>query len=491
MEKPADRPDPTEPLTALEQWAEAPCEKRCEAIIAQARALLDQACVHLPFIRAQGIDPVERLDHLRSKLPETTSRFYHALLSIFAEIGDRHTQCFLPKPFAEKTAFLPFLVKEYFKNGKQHLAVVGSGIDDLERGDTLISWNGVPVAKALEQHMALQLGANAEARLAKAVQTMTFRPQAFLPPPEEDVMVESIGLDGRRQKVRLEWRVAEMSYLTRRFDPIFQAEKEENDFSNESFQARVVKTTFGTFGYIRVASFHARPDAFFKPFVEVLQSMPEEGLILDLRACEDGIIPTAEQLLQLFTPAKIEPQSFQFRMTDLIEQIISASPALHELRDTPESSAPPGEKYSRWLPLTSSEKANAVGQKYYGPVVVIVDALTYSSAEMFAAGFQDHAIGRVLGTARRTGGGGASPWHQSTIFNLSGNELFRPMPDAPTFRVAVRRCRRVRERSRQYLEGVGVMPDLLYLPTRNDLLNNDAGLLEKAGSMLAEKCDRV
>ena len=57
------------------------------------------------------------------------------------------------------------------------------------------------------------------------------------------------------------------------------------------------------------------------------------------------------------------------------------------------------------------------------------------------------------------------------------------MPDAPMFRVAVRRCRRARKRSNQYLESIGVMPDLLYLPTRNDLLNSDAELLEKAGSL--------
>lgn len=460
-------------------------------MIAQARALLDQACVHLPFIQAQGVDPIKRLDQLRSNLPETTSQFYRALLSIFAEIGDRHTQCFLPKPFADKTAFLPFLVKEYFENGKQRLAVAGSVIDDLRRGDTLISWNGVPIEKMLEQHMRLQLGANAEARRAKAVQTLTFRPLAFLPQPEEDVTLESVGLDGRRRKLHLEWRVADMTYLARRFAPVFEAEKVENIFSSEAFQARVVQTAFGAFGYIRVASFHARPDAFLQLFIEAVESLPKEGLILDLRACEDGIISTAEQLLQLFTPAKIEPQSFQFRMTDLIRQIISASPALHEWRDTIESSSPNGETYSRWLPLTSSEKANAVGQKYHGPVVVIVDALTYSSAEMFAAGFQDHAIGRVIGTARRTGGGGASPWHQSTIFNLSANDLFQPLPDAPTFRVAVRRCRRARNRSKQFLESIGVVPDLLHLPTCNDLLNNDAELLEKTGGLLAEKYDRV
>lgn len=487
MERCADRQDPTEPLAVLAEWAEAPCGKEAEAIVAQARALLDQACVHLPFVQARGIDPIKRLDHLRSKLPNTMSQFYRALLWIFAELGDRHTQCFLPKPFTDKTAFLPFLAGEYFENGKQRLAVSGSEIDGLRRGDILISWNGAPMTKALRQHMTLQLGANREARRAKAVQTLTFRPLASMPPPEEDVILEIASPDGRRRKMRLEWRVGEMSYLVRRFAPIFQMEKEENDSSNEGFQARVVKTSFGTFGCIRVASFHARPDAFLKSFVEALASMPKEGLILDLRACEDGIIPTAEQLLQLFTPAKIEPQSFQFRMTDLIQHIVNTCPAFHEWREP----AQQGEQYSRWLPLTSLQKANVVGQKYYGPVVVIVDGLTYSSAEMFTAGFQDHQIGRVLGTARRTGGGGASPWHQSTIFNLSGNELFRPSPDAPMFRVAVRRCRRVRKRSRQHMEGFGVVPDLLHLPTRSDFLNEDAGLLEKAGSILAEKCDQV
>ena len=114
--------------------------------------------------------------------------------------------------------------------------------------------------------MALQLGANAEARLAKAVQTLTFRPLAFMPPPEEDVILESVSLDGRRRKMRLEWRVAEMSYLTRRFAPIFQVEKEENNFSNESFQARVVKTSFGDFRLYSSRFFPRAPRCFFEAF---------------------------------------------------------------------------------------------------------------------------------------------------------------------------------------------------------------------------------
>jgi C-terminal processing protease CtpA/Prc len=37
------------------------------------------------------------------------------------------------------------------------------------------------------------------------------------------------------------------------------------------------------------------------------------------------------------------------------------------------------------------------GQKYFGPVILIIDALCYSTTDMFAAGFQDHNIGEVLG----------------------------------------------------------------------------------------------
>ena len=42
---------------------------------------------------------------------------------------------------------------------------------------------------------------------------------------------------------------------------------------------------------------------------------------------------------------------------------------------------------------------NGIGQVYYGPVVLITDALSYSATDIFAAGFQDNEVGLVLGTA--------------------------------------------------------------------------------------------
>lgn len=490
MEQRAEKQDAPEPLESLQEWGKEPCGAECRAIVEQATVLLDQACVHLPVKRLRGRGPVEQLQRLGAKLPETRAQFYRALLAVFAELGDRHTQCHLPEPFANRVAFLPFLVRECFEGGKRRLAVVSSAIDGLERGDTLISWNGLPMMAMLREHMAQQLGANREARHAKAVQTLTFRPLAWMPPPAGEVILESEGRQGGRRKLRLEWQLAEMSWIMRWLTPRLEADGEYNTFSDEGLRARAVKTSSGTFGYVRVASFHARPEVFLPAFIETLEAMPGAGLILDLRGCEDGIISTAERLLQLFTPRTIEPQPFQFRVTALIRELVSNHSALREWRDVVERAARLGRRYSGGRPLTSHEEANGIGRKYPGPVVVMVDALTYSSAEMFAAGFQDHHIGLVLGTARRTGGGGASPWHQAMLYKLTGKAVFRPLPDAPTLRVAVRRCRRVHARSGQPVEGVGVVPDLFHLPTRGDLFDEDVDLLERAGSILAEKMNR-
>jgi C-terminal processing protease CtpA/Prc len=59
-------------------------------------------------------------------------------------------------------------------------------------------------------------------------------------------------------------------------------------------------------------------------------------------------------------------------------------------------------------PLSEPALVNAVGQLYHGPVVLITDALCYSACDMFAGGFADHEIGRILGVDANTGAGGAN-----------------------------------------------------------------------------------
>src|SRR5262249_5860098 len=161
-----------------------------------------------------------------------------------------------------------------------------------------------------------------------------------------------------------------------------------------------------------------------------------------LRGCEEGVIPGAEQLLQLFSSRTIEPQTFQFRITPLIQDMAERCVALRAWKDAIHNAVREGAVYSELRPLTNTDEANSIGRKCHGPIVVLVDALSYSSAEALAAGFQDHGIAPVIGTAPRTGGGGASAWNQDLLYQMSGNALFRRVDNMPSFRVATRRSRR-------------------------------------------------
>ncbi|MFY0579583.1 S41 family peptidase [Cystobacter fuscus] len=211
----------------------------------------------------------------------------------------------------------------------------------------------------------------------------------------EEVTLECESPRGRGRTVRLDWHVAGASWLARHF--------EDRPAMRDGLSARTVKTSHGSFGYMRVSSLHGSPETFLNSFVQALESMPREGLILDMRSCEEGFVQLGERLLQLFTPRRIQPERFQFRVTELILRMVRSCTALSNWSEAVERAAARGQVFSESLPLTSEEEANSMGQRYHGPVVLLTNALTYSTAEMFAAGFQDHRIGPVVGTAPRTG----------------------------------------------------------------------------------------
>ena len=57
--------------------------------------------------------------------------------------------------------------------------------------------------------------------------------------------------------------------------------------------------------------------------------------------------------------------------------------------------------------LQPRAKKNLIGC-YKGDIVLVVNALCYSAADIFAASFQDHELGKVLGVHGHTGAGGAT-----------------------------------------------------------------------------------
>jgi len=148
-----------------------------------------------------------------------------------------------------------------------------------------------------------------------------------------------------------------------------------------------------------------------------------------------------------------------------------------------------GAEYSQGFPLLPLSRYNDIGQKYQGPVVLITDALCYSTTDIFAAGFQDHKIGVVLGADETTGAGGANVWDYSYIAKLLHDPQHFPRQHAgsASLRFAVRRVTRVGQNSGVLLEDLGVKVDQIHNMTRRDLLHRNVDLIEHAGKILKKR----
>ncbi len=133
---------------------------------------------------------------------------------------------------------------------------------------------------------------------------------------------------------------------------------------------------------------------------------------------------------------------------------------------------------------------NDIGQVYYGPVVLITDALSYSTTDIFAAGFQDNEIGEILGTSGNTGAGGANVWWYEdlrTAFGGGSSSPFKALPKGADMVVAMRRSIRVGLRAGRPLEELGIAPDKRHFLTKRDILQHNEDLLATAVDMLAKR----
>lgn len=265
------------------------------------------------------------------------------------------------------------------------------------------------------------------------------------------------------------------------------------------FRARPVTTPSGTFGHIRIFTFSVDDaDVFVAEFVRLAGTLPQEGLIVDVRGNGGGLIHAPERLLQVLTPGHITPEPTQMTTTPLMLDLcqrhdpspLDATFDLAPWVDSLRLAVSTGAQYSNAFSITEEDSANAVGQRYHGPVVLVTDALCYSATDIFAAGFQDHGIGPVLGVDGNTGAGGANVWTHD-LFTLlldtppNPDSPFVDLPAGAGFRASVRRTLRVGHRAGTPVEDLGVVPDERHHLTRADIMGANDDLLARAGELLA------
>ena len=531
-------------------------------LVDQALVLIDDNFVHLPLKGSMhGVDPVQKLRLVKHRLEQSTPStmdhefaFHREMLEIFNSVRDLHTNYLLPAPFDDKVTFLPFDIEEYFDNGEPHYIathfVSGFSHPHFKTGVEITTWNAVPIGRAIDVSADLHAGSNLAARHARGIDGLTIRAlRRALPPDAMWVVIGYTDLNGIDRELKQDWIITpslpdtgeadadsismnaasqgidlEADIIQRAkkmlFAPSIVAEEgKPTKFSTRRaasgqsvatamagvFSAKSVNTLSGEFGYVRIFTFSVNdPGAFIHEFTRLVELLPQEGLIVDVRGNGGGHIHASEGLLQVLTNVDISPEPTQFVNTPLNLRICKrhkTNPVGIDLGpwvDSISRSLETGAIYSRGFPITPVDFANRIGQKYHGPVVLITDARCYSATDIFAAGFKDHEIGHILGADDNTGAGGANVWTHGLLRNLlrlpgppDPESPYENLPNGAGMRVAIRRTLRVGERSGTPVEDLGITPNSRHFMTKDDLLTNNKDLIDQAGKILKNRPVRL
>lgn len=502
--------------------------------------VLDGVYAHLPAKRAAyASNPVQALTLLRRRAADMSATEFHlAVTAIMTGLRDAHTRYIGPSKLRGHVAALPFLVEQYGPSDDPSFLVSKTNpeaIDDpaFVDGVELLAWNGIPFARAVEIYADRETGGRPDSRRARALESLTFRALDYGPPPDEEWVMVGYRSKRKDREIRLPWRViapgkagtaatpASRAALKLAVDPAAEAVRRAKklQFAPELWRADndpvasaripassrrkgtdwidtpmqdtlAARALTKSLGYLRIWSFDVGDDdAFLDEVVRLLGLLPQGGLLVDLRSNPGGLVWAAERMLQLFTDTTIEPTRFCLAATPLMRQMAESPFNRLELEawsNSLQDAVSSGEQYSQPLPLTDPAWCNDRGRYYRGPAVAIVDANTYSSGDLFTAGWVDHGIGPLVSIGQATGGGGANVWTGNQVRDaLFGTEHgFPVLPGGTTFTLSIRRAIRSGASDGIPIEDLGIA-GIPYDMTRNDLLHHNRDLFAFCADLLA------
>ncbi|MEM7537048.1 MAG: amidohydrolase family protein [Chloroflexota bacterium] len=432
------------------------------------------------------------------------------------------------------------------------IQVTGRDVPENLHGAELLYWNGTAIADAIAIHAEQLPGGNRDARRVRGLNSLTLRPLGHgLPPIESWVEIRYQTADGDEYAWSQEWYVFMPQSILHEQDmantaiantaietqtavgmdgytdaiqdakkilfssgevkkkAMFASTVQDELIMNGHnvlpttmptiIRARHIKTDVGLLGHLRIFSFNVpSAESFVAELGRILATMPKTGVLIDIRGNGGGSIPAAEGALQLLTPQSIEPQHAQFINTPLNLRLCEnsttlelANAQLDRWTDSIRQAIQTGAVYSAGFPITESAWLAQIQQQYFGPVALITDALCYSAADIFASGFQDHAMGPVIGVHDSTGAGGANVWSYRLLQHLAAEgsepiDSYLPLPEGADFNVAVRRLIRTGLNAGDVLEDFGVRVDTRHHMTQHDLMNSNADLLNTAAQTLVD-----
>jgi hypothetical protein len=521
------------PLATIRNWDVPLTAKERKYICTTLINTIKNYYVHLP-IKEKGfaIDPVQELRLLEgaSYDEDNNMSFLRKLQRIFLKLNDRHTTLVMPKPWSDLVAFIPVVIERYYENNMPVYIVTkklfGYENKEMQYGLRITHWNGTEIDKYIEVLSETSQGANRSAASKLTLSSLTIRSLAYSFPPEEDwVVLSCVNKAGEIQTFSFPWRVyynapkpvsaanpTSGSVNSKIGDGVNNVSLDRKQLANMKFQKQffgkqllkkriankyalqeygtimkygIINTTSGDTGYLRIFSFEVgNVDTFITKMDQILQTLPQEKLIIDIRGNPGGIIPSGERLVQLLTKNQITPSPVAFRNTPStkgfggIQDFSRWKRSLDLMEET-------GAIFSQYYPLSTFD--NLPVYRYPGKAALIIDSLVYSTADFVTADFKDNNIGPIIGVDPRTGAGGANVWPYETLVYYAqkvGNMDVGLLPKGIGLNVAMRRSIRTGIDQGLPVEDLGTKADIVHAITANDLLYDNVDLINFTASKL-------
>ena len=381
-----------------------------------------------PYFERKDVDWGEMVERYRPQAAraEDDEAYVAVLDTMLAELDDAHTGV-TPDVISQQGCFLA-ATREM---GGQAVVVQvgGRALDEgLDVGSVVLSVDGVPVAEALESvDRRLTAGSTARQRRARAFQYLLHTPF------------------GGRRKVTFEPRSGKerAATLSCPADPAAAAEARKSgeiwDDLLPVVERRIVSRRLPSgVGYVRIPTFGTDLVAEFDAAVDELLDAP--ALILDLRGNGGGNSAYGGRMA-----GRLLSEPFAYGRDEFVARL-------------------PTRGWRRWLTFRVRPREPV----YSGPVLVIMDTGTMSSAEQFLVALVDS--GRVRTVGRATGGASGNP----TVFRMPG-----------AYDVRFSTGSFVRNDGTP-IEGVGLEPDLAVEWTVEDIRAGRDPDLRAAERLLAE-----
>lgn len=413
--------------------------------------------------------------------------------------------------------------------------------DKIERGDILVSYDNLdftlPIQETLKDLITSSSGSNGHGGLASAANRLSYRwhktDKLKIFPFDENPLQQSHLTfekpDGTVYQVKIPWLLApndeclitsgaiendsaqdDLSQVVNQTPDDFEDVYENTNivYINDPLKNKdhigyrwgYLEHKKQKYGYIRIHSFSMegyktkefpdpRPYLLTLNLAGVLHRLNQEfnvrGLILDVRNNGGGSLSFSERITQFFSPRKVSPTKYRMLNSDfnrkLVTRDIPNPPSNLPLFSEQLLNAKPKQVYTKPIEFygqAGPHWANAFGQRFYKPVVVLANSRCYSACDKFTSQMQDMGAAPIWSEGLRTGGGGA---------NVVGDDFFRklakmgetpegvstePMPFGHGIRVPWRQIIRSGKNAGKRLEEDGVVADRSLLKSWADFMNN-------------------